>query len=100
MPIGAKNWYCKYIVHMIRGGEEKGVYICLSKFAQCWVPRGSVIWGSSVHKATSTMQNLKVTLIVTFETNAIRITSSTQAHMHHCITYLQIDGKVLLESTY
>ena len=57
-----------------------------------------MVRGSGAHKATSTMQNLKVTLIVTFETNAIRITSSTQAHMHHCITYLQIDGKVLLES--
>ena len=35
----------------------------LSKFAQCWVPRESVLRGSGVHKATSTAQNLKVTLI-------------------------------------
>ena len=35
----------------------------LSKFAQCWVPRESVLWGSGAHKATSTAQNLKVTLI-------------------------------------
>ena len=35
----------------------------LSKFAQCWVPRESVLRGSGAHKATSTAQNLKVTLI-------------------------------------
>ena len=29
----------------------------------CWVPRESVLRGSSVHKATRTVQNLKVTLI-------------------------------------
>ena len=29
----------------------------------CWVPRESVLRGSSVHKATHTAQNLKVTLI-------------------------------------
>ena len=29
----------------------------------CWVPRESVLWGSSAHKATRTAQNLKVTLI-------------------------------------
>ena len=35
----------------------------LSKFAQCWVPRESVLWGSGAYNATSTAQNLKVTLI-------------------------------------
>ena len=35
----------------------------LSKFAQCWVPRESVLRGSGAHKATSTAQNLKVTLM-------------------------------------
>ena len=35
----------------------------LSKFVQCWVPRESVLQGSGTHKATSTAQNLKVTLI-------------------------------------
>ena len=29
----------------------------------CWVPRESVLRGSSAHKATRTAQNLKVTLI-------------------------------------
>ena len=35
----------------------------LSKFVQCWVPRESVLWGLGADKATSTAQNLKVTLI-------------------------------------
>ena len=35
----------------------------LSKFALCWVPRESVLRGSSTHKATRNAQNLKVKLI-------------------------------------
>ena len=35
----------------------------LSKFVKCWVPRESVLRGSGAHKATSTAQNLKFTLI-------------------------------------
>ena len=37
--------------------------VLLSNFAQCWVPWESVLWGSSVHKAMWTAQNLKVPLI-------------------------------------
>ena len=64
----------------------------ISKFAQCWVPRESVLWGSGVHKATSTAQNLKVTW-VTFETNAISITSS----VHALSTYLPITWSIYLK---
>ena len=37
--------------------------VLLSNFAQCWVPRESMLRGSSAQKATHTEQNLKVTLI-------------------------------------
>ena len=49
---------------IIMGAYSKVILlVLLSNFAQCWVPRESMLRGSSVHKAMRTAQNLKVILI-------------------------------------
>ena len=50
--------------HSIQAGWDEARWAkWLSKFVQCWVPRESVLRDSGTHKATSTAQNYKVTLI-------------------------------------
>ena len=39
------------------------ILAALSNFAWCWMPRESVLLGSSAHNAMRTVQNLKVPLI-------------------------------------
>ena len=39
------------------------ILVTLSNFAWCWMPRESVLLGSSAHNAMRTAQNLKVPLI-------------------------------------
>merc|ERR1711884_150183 len=52
----------------------------------CWVPRESVLRGSSAHCAKFESHTNRVT----FETNAIRMTSSVQAHYHSHMSYLVV----------
>ena len=51
----------------------------LSNFAQCWLPCARLNPVARIPWAPSTAQILKVTNRVTFETNAISITSSIYA---------------------
>ena len=57
------QWGWTFTITIIALVSKVNLLEWLSKFAQCWVPRESVLRGSGAHKATSTAQNLKVTLI-------------------------------------
>ena len=50
-------------VVMIALVSKVHILVALSNFAWCWMPRESVLLGSSVHNAMRTVQNLKVPLI-------------------------------------